>query len=93
MKQETGRIFIYYCKLVSLGTVINLLFNWNDRQGKSSNSALSNPLIVNSYVGVLSGMEIIAIILFFLFLAWTFYAHISNDFKKMTPNKSFKLNE
>ncbi|KAK1363159.1 Ferric reduction oxidase 8 [Heracleum sosnowskyi] len=64
-----------------------------NRQGKSSISALSNPLIVNSYIGVLSGTEILAIILFFLFLAWTFYAHISNDFKKMTPNKSFKLNE
>lgn len=64
-----------------------------NRQGQSSISALSNPFIVNSYVGVLSGMEIIAIILFFLFLAWTFYAHISNDFKKMTPNKSFKLNQ
>ncbi|KAL1810358.1 hypothetical protein ACET3Z_027348 [Daucus carota] len=64
-----------------------------NRRGKSSTSALSNPLIVNSYVGVLTGIEILAILLFFLFLAWTFYAHISTDFKKMTPNKLFKLNK
>uniref|UniRef100_A0A5B7C9M7 FAD-binding FR-type domain-containing protein n=1 Tax=Davidia involucrata TaxID=16924 RepID=A0A5B7C9M7_DAVIN len=62
------------------------------RQRRSSNTALSNPLIVNSYVGVLTGIEILAVSLFVLFLAWTFYVRISNDFKKMIPNKSMKLN-
>lgn len=62
-----------------------------NRRVRSSTTALSNPLVVNSYLGVLSGIEILAITLFVLFLAWTFYARISNDFKKMTPIKSFKL--
>ncbi|CAK9137552.1 unnamed protein product [Ilex paraguariensis] len=62
------------------------------RQGRSSISAFSNPLVVNSYLGIFSSIEILAISLFILFLAWTFYAHISNDFKKIIPYKAFKLN-
>ncbi|KAK9278533.1 hypothetical protein L1049_028102 [Liquidambar formosana] len=62
------------------------------RQVRSSTSVLSNPLVVNSFLGVLSGIEILAVSLFILFLVWTFYSRISNDFKKMVPNKTMKLN-
>lgn len=62
------------------------------RQGRSPFTSLSNPLVVNTYIGVLSTLEIIAISLFILFLAWTFYTRISNDFKMAMPGKSFHLN-
>ncbi|KAM3319162.1 ferric reduction oxidase 8, mitochondrial [Capsicum chacoense] len=61
------------------------------RKGRSSLSVLSNPLVVNKYIGILSGFEILVVSLFIIFLAWTFYARISNDFKKMVPMKSFTL--
>ncbi|KAJ4961779.1 hypothetical protein NE237_021689 [Protea cynaroides] len=62
------------------------------RRTRFSIISLSNPVIVHSPLGVLSGGEILVGALFFLFLAWTFYAHISNDFQKMEPVKSLKLN-
>lgn len=77
---------------------MNPWLNLDDRQGRSSTTALANsttalasPLVVNSYIGVLSGFEILALALFALFLAWTFYIRISNDFTKMTPIKTFEL--
>ena len=63
----------------------------NDRQAKISPGAFSNPLVVNSFIGVLSAIEILAVFLFIVFLAWTFYCHISNDFKKLMPIKALKL--
>ncbi|XP_043687052.1 ferric reduction oxidase 8, mitochondrial [Telopea speciosissima] len=62
------------------------------RRMRFSITTLSNPIIVHSPVGTVSGSELLVGALFFLFLAWTFYAHISNDFKKMEPIKSLKLN-
>lgn len=62
------------------------------RQARRPVKVLSTPLIVNSYVGILSGIEILSVLLFVLFLAWTFYARISNDFSKMMPVKNMKLN-
>ncbi|PSS07744.1 Ferric reduction oxidase [Actinidia chinensis var. chinensis] len=62
------------------------------RQATSPVKALSNPLIINSYLGILSAIEVLAVSLFILFLAWTFYTHISNDFRKMMPVKNLKLN-
>lgn len=67
--------------------VLNLV----DRKGRSSLSVLSNPLVVSRYIGMLSGFEILAVSLFVIFLAWTFYSRISSDFKKMIPIKSFAL--
>lgn len=61
------------------------------RQARSSTAVFSNPLVVNSYIGVISGMEILGVLLFILVLAWTFYARISNDFKNLMPVKSLKL--
>ncbi|KAF5476733.1 hypothetical protein F2P56_003441 [Juglans regia] len=63
-----------------------------NRQGRTTHVTFSNPVVVNSLIGVLSGIEILAVFLFVLFLAWTFYAHISNDFKKLMPDKKLKLN-
>ncbi|KAL0417185.1 UNVERIFIED_CONTAM: Ferric reduction oxidase 8, mitochondrial [Sesamum latifolium] len=58
---------------------------------RSTLTSFSSPLFVNQYVGILSGAQILASSLFIIFLVWTFYARVSNDFKKMTPVKSFKL--
>eukprot|EP00258_Populus_trichocarpa_P021748 XP_024437767.1 ferric reduction oxidase 8, mitochondrial isoform X1 [Populus trichocarpa] len=61
------------------------------RPARSATVGFSNPVVVNSFVGILSSLEILAVFLFFLFLAWTYYARISNDFKKLMPVKSLKL--
>ncbi|XP_059304001.1 ferric reduction oxidase 8, mitochondrial [Lycium ferocissimum] len=61
------------------------------RKGQSPLSVLANPLVVNKYIGILSGFEILAVSLFIIFLAWTFFVRISSDFKKMVPMKSFTL--
>ncbi|XP_022987228.1 ferric reduction oxidase 8, mitochondrial [Cucurbita maxima] len=63
------------------------------RQTKFStfSNTLSNPLVVNSYVGILSGIELLGVALFLLFLAWTFYARISKDFRKLMPEESLNL--
>jgi ferric-chelate reductase len=63
----------------------------DNRRARSSAAAFSNPLVVNTFIGVLSGVEILAVLLFIIVLAWTFYARISNDFKKLMPDKSLKL--
>ncbi|KAH6770595.1 hypothetical protein C2S52_015398 [Perilla frutescens var. hirtella] len=63
-----------------------------NRQGRTSAfTSLSSPLLVNPYIGVLSGVQILTSSLFIMLLVWTFYIRISNDFKKMTPIKTFKL--
>ncbi|KAI8531130.1 hypothetical protein RHMOL_Rhmol11G0113600 [Rhododendron molle] len=62
------------------------------RQARSPGKALSNPLIVNSYVGIVSAVEVLAVLFFVLFLAWTFYTRISNDYRKMMLVKNMKLN-
>lgn len=61
------------------------------RHGRRVFAGLSNPVVVNTLLGTLSAMEILSIALFALFLAWTFYAHISNDLKDLMPVKSLKL--
>jgi len=67
------------------------MINMDDRPARSATVGFSNPVVVNSFVGILSSLEILAVFLFFLFLAWTYYARISNDFKKLMPVKSLKL--
>ncbi|XP_020211431.1 ferric reduction oxidase 8, mitochondrial [Cajanus cajan] len=58
----------------------------------SKSNIFSNPLVVNSTVGILSSIEILVAFLFIVFLAWTYYSRISSDFKKLMPDKSLKLN-
>ncbi|KAK9108212.1 hypothetical protein Syun_024223 [Stephania yunnanensis] len=63
------------------------------RSKRMSITSLTNPFIVRGPMGILSLCEILVAALFIIFLAWTVYARVSNDFKKMTPVKSLKLNE
>ncbi|KAK4756269.1 hypothetical protein SAY87_006396 [Trapa incisa] len=65
------------------------------RQRKSRSAtitALSNPVLITSLLGVVSTVELLAMSLFFMFLAWTYYARISKDFKNLMPIKSLELN-
>ncbi|KAI5329733.1 hypothetical protein L3X38_029130 [Prunus dulcis] len=62
------------------------------RKGRKLTAGFSNPLVVNTLLGVLSTLEILAVFLFILFLAWNFYARISNDFKNLKAAKSLMLN-
>ncbi|KAL7138908.1 hypothetical protein ABFS83_09G014800 [Erythranthe nasuta] len=61
------------------------------RGRRNALTCFSSRIYVNSYLGVLSGAQILASSLFIIFLVWTFYARVSADFKKMTPVKTFKL--
>ncbi|ESQ43630.1 hypothetical protein EUTSA_v10012790mg [Eutrema salsugineum] len=67
------------------------LYNRSTRGGKSVDFNVSRPAIINSFIGIVSCFEIIALLLFLLFLAWTFYARVSNDFNKLTPIKTMNL--
>ncbi|KAL6281050.1 hypothetical protein ACE6H2_017931 [Prunus campanulata] len=62
------------------------------RKGRKLTVGFSNPLVVSTLLGVLSTLEILVVFLFILFLAWNFYARISNDFKNLKPAKSLMLN-
>ena len=67
------------------------MINMDGRPARSATIGFSNPVLVNSFLGILSSIEILAVFLFVLFLAWTYYARISNDFKKLMPIKSLNL--
>ncbi|KAK6249557.1 hypothetical protein SCA6_003562 [Theobroma cacao] len=79
--------------LAMIGLVYLNLQPWEhrSRQVRSSAAAFSNPLVISKLIGILSSVEILAVFLFTLFLAWTFYKRISQDFKKLTPVESLKL--
>lgn len=62
------------------------------RQRKPLIANLSNSIIVDSPIGILSGSELLVAALFVIFLAWTYYSNIADDFKKMTPVKNLQLN-
>ncbi|XP_011046222.1 PREDICTED: ferric reduction oxidase 8, mitochondrial [Populus euphratica] len=88
---------VYTFPLISL-TIIGLVYlnlvsrePPRSRPARSATIGFSNPVLVNSFLGILSSIEILAVFLFVLFLAWTYYARISNDFKKLMPIKSLKL--
>ncbi|KAH9605766.1 hypothetical protein KSS87_005238 [Heliosperma pusillum] len=61
------------------------------RRSRRHATALSNPLIVRTPLGVLTGMDIIAMFVVLSLLVWTFYTRLSQDFKKMIPSKPVKL--
>ncbi|PKA57792.1 Ferric reduction oxidase 8, mitochondrial [Apostasia shenzhenica] len=52
----------------------------------------SRPVIISHLIGIVSVGEMIAVLLFVIFLAWTYYSNVSSDLKKMTPSKTLKLN-
>ena len=62
------------------------------RGGRGAAITVSRPAIINSFIGIVSCFEILALLLFLLFLAWNFYARVSNDFKKLMPVKTMNLN-
>ncbi|KAK9669511.1 hypothetical protein RND81_13G136000 [Saponaria officinalis] len=55
-------------------------------------TALSNPLVVRTPLGVLTGMDLIASFIVLSLLVWTFYVKLSKDYKNMVPTKPVKLN-
>ncbi|KAH0911039.1 hypothetical protein HID58_034360 [Brassica napus] len=61
------------------------------RGGRSAAITVSRPAIINSFIGIVSCFEIIAVILFLVFLAWTFYVRVNNDLKKLMPVKTINL--
>ncbi|KAK1407217.1 hypothetical protein QVD17_38831 [Tagetes erecta] len=76
---------------------VYLHYKPKEQRGRSRRRSLiersSNPIVVNSLVGVLSAMEVVVIFMFVMFLAWTFYILVANDVKKMMPARSLmKLN-
>ncbi|CAN1801425.1 Ferric reduction oxidase 8, mitochondrial [Linum perenne] len=93
-----GLHFLFYTfpvvAVCSVGLVyLNLLpkLSATTREGGSWVMGFRNPAIISSFVGILSCFEILGVILFILFLTWTFYARISNDFKKLIPVKSLSF--
>ncbi|RXH77693.1 hypothetical protein DVH24_039664 [Malus domestica] len=60
-------------------------------KGRGWIAGFSNPVVVNTLVGVLSTLEMLAVFLFILVLAWNFYARILNVFKNLKPSKSLAL--
>ncbi|XVE56339.1 hypothetical protein DITRI_Ditri04bG0001300 [Diplodiscus trichospermus] len=80
--------------LAMIGLVYLNLQSWAQRRSRKTRrpaAAFSNPLVISRVIGILSSVEILSVFLFILFLAWTFYARISQDFKKLTPVESLKL--
>ncbi|KAJ1391883.1 Riboflavin synthase-like beta-barrel [Sesbania bispinosa] len=90
--------FAVYTFPIIAVAIIGLLFldlkgrYQRSRSARSSSIIFSNPLVVNSLLGILSSVEILVAFLFIIFLAWTYYSRISNDFKRLMPDKSLKLN-
>ncbi|KAF8005908.1 hypothetical protein BT93_K0252 [Corymbia citriodora subsp. variegata] len=88
---------VYAFPIIALAIIGSLYLNdtasgtISSRQRKTSLSALSYPIIANSLLGILSVMEILGILAFVIFLAWTFYCRISQDLEKLMPVKSLKL--
>ncbi|KFK26648.1 hypothetical protein AALP_AA8G275500 [Arabis alpina] len=61
------------------------------RGGRKRALSVSRPAVINSVIGIVSCFEILALVLFMLFLAWTFYSRVSNDLKKLMPVKTMNL--
>ncbi|KAI3686424.1 hypothetical protein L1987_80100 [Smallanthus sonchifolius] len=97
---SNGLDFAVYSFPIMVSVMIGFVylhFKPKEQRGRSRRrsliSSLSNPIIVNSFVGVLSAMEVVVSFIFIVFLAWTFYIRVSNDYKKMMPARSLmKLN-
>ncbi|KAF3437517.1 hypothetical protein FNV43_RR20271 [Rhamnella rubrinervis] len=87
---------VYTFPVIAVAILASIYLNLKQReprrsQRRSSIAGFSNLLVVNPLLGIISAIEILAVSLFLLFLAWTFYTRISNDFKKLMPIKSLKL--
>ncbi|OWM90528.1 hypothetical protein CDL15_Pgr014831 [Punica granatum] len=88
---------VYTFPIIALAIIGLVYLNFKSiemrrRRSRSAVTALFNPLVVSSLLGVVSAAEILAICLFILFLVWTFYARIYKDLKNLMPIKSLALN-
>ncbi|OMP09353.1 Cytochrome b245, heavy chain [Corchorus olitorius] len=80
--------------LAMIGLVYLNFQRWEQKSRqiiRSPVAVFSNPVVISHVIGILSSLEILAVFFFILFLAWTFYARISQDFKKLKPDESLKL--
>ncbi|XP_019463863.1 PREDICTED: ferric reduction oxidase 8, mitochondrial [Lupinus angustifolius] len=93
-----GLNFVVYTFPIIAICIIGLLFldlkggYQRSRSTRSPSIFFSNPRMVNNLLGILSSTEILVVFLFMIFLGWTYYSRISNDLKKLMPDKSLKLN-
>ncbi|KAM0018801.1 putative ferric-chelate reductase (NADH) [Helianthus debilis subsp. tardiflorus] len=91
---SNGLDFVVYSFPIIISVMIGFVYlrfkpkEQRRRQRRSLISSLSNPIIVNSFVGVLTAMEVLVMFMFIMFLVWTFYIRVSNDFKKMMAARS-----
>ncbi|XP_021762849.1 ferric reduction oxidase 8, mitochondrial-like [Chenopodium quinoa] len=93
-----GVYFVVYTFLIILLAMIGLIYMYMQpmrsikRGVRRCLAALHNPIIVKTPFGMLTGIDVIAMFLIITLLVWTFYARISNDFKKLVPAQHMKLN-
>ncbi|XP_019105285.2 ferric reduction oxidase 8, mitochondrial isoform X2 [Beta vulgaris subsp. vulgaris] len=89
--------FVVYTFLIILLVMVGLVYLYLQprilikRRIRRYITALYNPLIVKSPLGMLSGIDVLVISLVLTLLVWTFYVRISNDYKKLVPVKQLKL--
>ncbi|CAO2826413.1 unnamed protein product [Amaranthus hypochondriacus] len=93
-----GVDFVVYTYPIILLAIIGLLYLYFQSRSLSKRgisrcvTALHNPLIVKSPMGMLSGIDVLVISLVLTIMVWTFYIRLSNDYNKLVPVKSMKLN-
>ncbi|KAF5743732.1 putative ferric-chelate reductase [Tripterygium wilfordii] len=87
---------VYTFPVISLA-VIGLIYLYlkpiepRRRQAVRPTTTFASPLVVKTFIGVISIIEVLAASLFVIFLAWTFYARVSKDLKKLMPIKTLKM--
>lgn len=92
-----GADFVVYTFPIILLATVGLLYMYMQprsliRRGvRRYLTALYNPLMVKTPLGMLSGIDVVAMSLVSVLLVWTFYIRISNDYKKLVPAKHLKL--
>lgn len=90
---------VYALPVIALALIVSIYTELTSRQSnrsrkpRSSVSAVTNPLVVTRLTGIVSIVEALAVCIFVLFLAWTFYCRFSIDLleKGKMPVKSLKL--
>ncbi|XP_021733549.1 ferric reduction oxidase 8, mitochondrial-like isoform X1 [Chenopodium quinoa] len=93
-----GVDFVVYTFPIILLAMIGLVYMYMQpmrsikRGVRRYTTALYNPIIVKTPIGMLNGIDVIAMTFVLTLLVWTFYVRISNDFKKLVPAKHMKLN-
>ncbi|XP_056686173.1 ferric reduction oxidase 8, mitochondrial isoform X2 [Spinacia oleracea] len=95
---QQGVDFVVYTFPIMLLAIVGLIYLYmkslsSIRRGvKRCLTALYNPVLVKTPLGMLTGIDVLVMSLIITLLVWTFYARISNDFQKLVPAKHLKLN-